>query len=279
MAGLKQNAVAAVGICLERLFPSVVRQIETGERRDSAARLKRAIVKGRIMRARARGGSDLQDALGSFWRESGGDAYHIHDSDDVFALFRNRHRFLLADVAGAAAAEGLSFTRLVEVGCGTGLLLRNCMEHLGGIDRVVGIDLNAVAVATARDRVAMDPRAGIVRGEAATWLAAHPAPGTILLSYNGVLEYMAPETVSALYRDLARSAPAAIALCEPVAHDHDLATNPDSYPFGAEQSFSHNHRARLESAGDRIVTAREDFHEPSRTRLSLVVALAPAAAA
>jgi len=93
--------------------------------------------------------------------------------------------------------------------------------------------------------------------EARDWLQMHPQPGTIVLSNGGVLEYFSQTKFDGLLRTLALSPPAAIALIEPVAPSHDLESQTESFVFGAENSFSHNHRERLGAAGFDVVFEKE----------------------
>jgi hypothetical protein len=88
-------------------------------------------------------------------------------------------------------------------------------------------------------------------------LAANPRPGTVVLSNGGVLEYFSQDSFDGLLRALALTPPAAIVLIEPVDPDHDLKTQVESYVFGQERSFSHNHRRRLRNAGFDVVFEQE----------------------
>ena len=216
----------------------------------------------------------MQAALGDLWRTPAGDEYHVHHSGDVHAMFRARHQFLLTDFRVAALDAGQPFSRLVEIGCGVGRLLGDCQVACPGIASFVGLDLNPYAIERARFEADPATNLHFEQAEAVSWLEKHPVPGTVLVSYNGVMEYLSRDAVSRILTELARHPPAAVLICEPVAPDHDLERDVHSYPFGAERSFSHNHEALLKEAGFRIVTAREDFHEGSRTRLKLVVAIA-----
>lgn len=270
---LSRFSKALFGKGFELLFPSLVREIDTDINRSNRIRIKRIIVSGRVMRSRRRGDAALQAALTEFWRAPSGDEYHLHHSGDVHAMFRERHGSLLTDFQRAATRAGQSFSRLVEIGCGVGRLLVDCRTACPKIGRFIGLDLNPYAIATARSETPHMANLHFEQAEAVSWLEAHPECGTVLVSYNGVMEYLSRDAVSRMFDGLARSGPAAVLLCEPVARAHDLDADIGSFPFGSEQSFSHNHPALLRQAGFRIITAREDFHEASETRLILIVAM------
>ena len=133
--------------------------------------------------------------------------------------------------------------------------------------------MNPYAIARARSEANPATNLHFEQAEAVSWLEAHPARGTVLVSYDGVLEYLSRDAVSEFWMDLPsfRRQPCFYA-------NRSLTTTiwkQMSIPIvRSEQSFSHNHEALLREAGFRIVTAREDYHEGSRTRLELVVAIA-----
>jgi O-methyltransferase involved in polyketide biosynthesis len=130
--------------------------------------------------------------------------------------------------------------------------------------RAVGLDLNDVALARACARLGPQARARFVQADGAQWIAANRAPGTVLLTNGGVLEYFAPESVDGILAALAATGPSAVVLIEPLDPAHDLATMPDSRIFGREDSFSHNYPVRLARAGFRIVRQEEVQTPPIR---------------
>ncbi len=87
----------------------------------------------------------MQAALGDLWMAPAGDAYHVHHSGDVHAMFRARHRSLLTDFRATAIDADQPFSRLVEIGCGVGRLLGDCLAACPEIANFVGLDLNPYA--------------------------------------------------------------------------------------------------------------------------------------
>ena len=109
--------------------------------------------------------------------------------------------------------------------------------------------MNPVIIARDRADFAQNHRLQFLAADASVWLQDTAGPGTILLTYGGVMEYFSAETLSAMFGTLAQYRPAAVALVEPVDPDDNLARNAASHAFGSENSFSHNHKRLLEAAG------------------------------
>lgn len=257
MSRAKDALKILVGRAAGFALPGLAQEIDENRNPERAAALKRAILRARLFDAQSKGDvAAIEAALAAFWKGQSGDRFHDHHQDLRFQLFRDQHA-IIVDALAEAISDG-GFTRLVEIGCGDGGVLAYCAEHLPQISDAVGLDINAAVVA----RAAADHRqAGrpltFVHADAESWLAAHPRPGTVMLSNGGVLEYLSQSSFDSLLQTLGRTAPAAIALVEPVAPHHDLASQTESFVHGWENSFSHNHRWRLSQAGFDVVYEKE----------------------
>jgi SAM-dependent methyltransferase len=76
-------------------------------------------------------------------------AYHRR-SDDYDTGWRGRMHHAISDrVAALCAADGTTATRVLDVGCGTGYLLRRLAALLPAAERLVGVDAASGMVATA----------------------------------------------------------------------------------------------------------------------------------
>lgn len=271
MSGLKDLAKQIVGRVAELAMPGLAREIDQVRNADHAPRLKRAILYSRLRRAHARGDkAAMEQALAAFWRNGPGDAFHGDFADARIGLFREHHADAVDELARILDASNATFSRLVEIGCGDGRVLADCIGRLPSITRAIGLDINASAIARAAAEHS-NPRLAFAEAEARAWLAANPQPGTVLLSNGGVLEYFSPENVDALLAALATARPAAAMLIEPASRDHDLAGDASSKVFGHEYSFSHNYRHRLEKAGFRV--AMEQETEAFGARLMVVIGI------
>ena len=266
---LRDAAKLGIGALGERLAPRLSRELDEG-RVTNGSRLKRAMLAYRIDRARRRGrDGDLQAGLTAFWKGDQGDVFHASHVDYRYALFRRIHAHLI-DLA-ADRVRGGRFARVVEIGCGDGKVLDHVRRRMAGIPTHVGLDVNASALARAREMFGTGPGVSFVEAEATAWLGAHPAAGTILLSYGGVMEYLSEGAVERVLRHLAAAPPAMAVLVEPVAPDHDLTRRVRSFSFGPESSFSHDHARLLEEAGFGVVHVEEQHHDGARWMLLIAV--------
>lgn len=274
---LRQLAVVATGRVVELVAPGLGRDLDAPSRDPVSARLKRAIRHARLARARRAGDAQaVERLLGDFWRGTAGDRFHTAHSDARFDLFREAHHDVLDAVRAVMADAPGAFRRLVEIGCGDGRVLEYALAQLPDIERAVGIDINASVIESDAARNPRPEALSYVCGDGLDWLQTHAEPGTVLLTNGGVYEYFAPDRLDAVFAEIARAAPAAVALVEPLAPEHDLGTEEGSLVFGAENSFSHNYRARLTRAGFEIAHAREVTIEPTRWIVMVAVRAAQA---
>lgn len=254
----KETLKLIVGRAAEAAFPSLGREIDEGRNNERAATLKRAIVQSRLHRAQSRGDvAAVEDALSAFWKGAAGDQFFSRYAEDRFGMFREHHAGVIDTLSAELDAFGQRFSRLVEIGSGEGAVLEYCAQRLPSIAQAIGLDINAAVVAEAQARQPAGGKVSFVNTDARDWLAAHPQAGTVLLSNGGVLEYFSQVNFDRLLQALAAATPAMIALVEPVAPEHDLARQTDSFTFGRENSFSHNHRHRLQQGGFQVVFEQE----------------------
>lgn len=248
----------AIGRVAEFAMPHLGREIDEDRNPQRAPRLKRAIHYARLRRAHARGDASAMDAaLVGFWKGGPGDRFHGSFTQERFSLFLDQHAVGLDRVAALLEDAPGSFSRLVEVGCGDGQVLAECAARLPSIPHLVGLDINAGVVARAASEHGTDGRLSFLAADARTWLASNPQPGTVMVANGGVLEYFSQDNVDRLLQALAAAPPAMVMLVEPAAPNHDLQTQPQSFAFGHEYSFSHNHRRRLGDAGFEVVFEKE----------------------
>jgi SAM-dependent methyltransferase len=262
------------GRAAEIAFPELAREIDEARNRSRAPKLKRAIVYARLRRADARGdAAGVEKALKAYWQGGPGDSFHVTYADDRFRVFQEKHALAVDALAELLKSSGGKFTRLVEVGCGDGAVLAYCAERLPELTEVVGLDINEAVIT--RNSAGLPPGGSLkfFTADGREWLTGHPQPGTVMLSNGGVLEYFSQENVARLYEALALAEPAAIVLVEPAAPDHDFLTEPNSFTFGREYSFSHNHRRLLQDAGFAVTFEKET--QAFGARLIITIAIRP----
>lgn len=273
VSALKNSFKVAVGRLAELLLPHLARDIDENRNTRRAARLKQAIIYARTRRATSHRDADaLEKSLASFWKEQSGDKFHAEYIDLRFDTFKKHHAGLIEAFAAQIEAGAGPFKRIVEIGCGDGKVLDYCAKRLPQIGALVGLDINASALARASRDFAGTERLTFVEADGLDWLAAHPRAGTALLTYGGVLEYFAQARVETLFQVLAAQGPAAIVIAEPLAPEHDLEAEQNSLIFGREHSFSHNYPDQFRKAGFRL--AYHEEMEQGWTRWILAVGIA-----
>jgi len=266
MSKVKEQAKLMIGRMAEACLPGIASEIDANLNPTRAATLKRLIVFSRTRRAMADGDFDrLEATLSTFWQGKTGDQFHSRFIDERYGLFLDQHAYVVDELAQVVEQSEAQFSRLVEIGCGDGQVLNHFARELPQVSSCIGLDINAAAIERAQQSYCGDShRMSFVHTDAIPWLAEHPEPGTIILTNGGVLEYFSPASVAQLFSNLAQSAPCAIVLIEPLAHDHDLATQNASSVFGREHSFSHNYPDLLRNSGYSIKTQKDFIHHPTR---------------
>lgn len=247
-----------IGSVAEFTHPELGREIDEARNTTRAVKVKRAIHYARLRRAQAAGDIDaLEGVLSAFWKGEPGNAFHDRFIEARVDYFLKYHTAIVEALRDLPAVSGLRPTRLVEIGCGDGKALAYCLERLPWVTQAVGLDINEAVIARNSDDGTFDRKISFVATDAREWLTENALPGTVAFTNGGVFEYFSQESFDRTVAALSASKPAAIALIEPVAPEHDLARQAESLVFGYERSFSHNHRHRLDRAGFEIVFERE----------------------
>lgn len=166
------------------------------------------------------------------------------------------------------------FLGLCEIGCGTGALIEDLRRQYPQLSQWTGLDLSPQQISDNRKTHA----ASGVRYETAdalSWIPQQAPAGWIYLSFGGVLEYVTEQDLRGLWTAIAaKGKPAAIALCEPIADDHDFESTLNSRVHGVEQVFSHHYRKMAVEAGFKVLTYR-DYLRFSRSRWAIMTAVIP----
>lgn len=240
------------GLLLEIFAPWITRELDDGLNSGRFVQIKRCILYARSMRARARGDATaLQKSLFQFWRADTSDAYFDKYLDRYETWFLGPHHAIVDQLA--LLSRSGTYNRLVEVGCGAGQVLEHCAAAMPEISNFIGVDINPTIIARDTVNFAQNPRLKFLATDASVWLQDNTLPGTILLTYGGVMEYFSAETLTTMFTTLAQHGPAAVALVEPIDPSHDMANDAASHAFGQENSFSHNHEKLLHAVGYTVI--------------------------
>ncbi|MBF9034656.1 methyltransferase domain-containing protein [Rhodobacterales bacterium HKCCE2091] len=243
---------SVAGLAATALLPRLRAEVEAGDMSGPHPRVKRMIAHTLITRLNAEGDQlKVQRALTGRWRARHMPIeYYDRHSDRFMAFWNGPHAPIQGWLSEFAAEKPVS--QLIEIGCGDGRALSLLADRVPDIPKLVGVDINEKIVARDRETYDGNPRLDFVAADATEWLTTHAGPGSVLMSYGGVMEYIAPETISEWLVLLRDQGGLGALIVEPVDPAHDLDNDPSSRIHGTEDSFSHNHRALLEAAGLRM---------------------------
>ncbi len=271
---LRRPLLLGLGTVLINMLPGWSEQLRRGELgKGMPGLLKRAAVAAIVSRelraGRARQLTGLHDWL---WRsDSQSLAYHQRTLGRFQSHFLQHHSELVPELQRMMAARPADFHTLCELGCGTGLLLEHLHGKLPKVRRWVGLDRSAAQTA-ANGAHFEGSELQFSAGDLRTWIPGNVAPGWVLLTNGGVLEYLAEAAVRELASHIACCCrPAAFALIEPLAAEHDLDRDAGSRLYGEEHTFSHNYVDVFTRAGMTVVYRRDMMISAQRWLLLLAV--------
>jgi hypothetical protein len=261
-----------IGCVLMALMPGVTARVRRQPFVHNWGPIGRLIRNGLQFTAVARRDHDLlEDFLADYWNSPVSREFFDHFRHRFETLFLAHHRGIVDEIGRAVDLCQMPRSRVVEVGVGDARVLEYLGDHLPRVDEFHGIDLNQKVVEENRNRFAGMNGYWFHTEDVGDWLAAHPAPGTVLFTNGGVFEYFRRSRLDELFRALlASGAPCMVAMTETIAVDHDLEGDPESHPYGHEFSFSHNYPAILHEAGFEVLFIRDRFtaegeeHHPAR---------------
>lgn len=277
MFGFKTRGQLLLGRLAALAFPSLTREVRAGDVGGPKERLKHLIARSELKRLHAKGnGTTVQQALTQRWAaENLQSDYYDHYADRFDDMFNGPHARIVDWLKDFADKAGV--THVIEVGCGDGRALAAMSERIPGIARWTGVDINSDIISRNVETYAGSEKLTFVSADADEWLAENLEAGTLLMTYGGVMEYIAPDTLNRWFDLVIAKGGAGVLLTEPADRAHDMATTPESYIWGRESSYSHNHRALLEAAGFEVLESDETVTWDSNFRWIMMLA-APKAA-
>lgn len=248
----------ALGRLLLPMFSRRVAGLCSGTQPGPLSYLDRLLIASLVSRHKAEGTLDQLSALSErYWAGDGATEYHARVESRFRSVFLPHHAVIVPRIERAVAATGRKFSTLCEIGSGSGQVVNYVSEQLRCVERFVGIDLSPAQIA--RNRARFDrAQLSFESGDAVAWITAHAQPGWIYLTSGGVLEYFARAKLLGLLSMLANEFhPSLLAIVEPLAPGHDLASQADSFVFGCENTFSHNYPYLCDTAGLEVLDQEE----------------------
>ncbi|MBT3294595.1 MAG: class I SAM-dependent methyltransferase [Verrucomicrobia bacterium] len=267
----KQKIKRLIGAVLVRLFPrraAMLRENSFTHHGRRLSLLNRMIGAGIGYGALQAGDYEtLGEYHRNFWGGQHAKAYHDDAPERFESVFLRYYTPLIDELERCLATRG-GVPTLCEIGSGAGLMMDYLARRFKAVKRLIGVDLDAVTTAAARQAFP-DPRMEFVAADALDYIEQNGQPDWVFLTQNGVLEYFPPDALDRFFRLVAGLAPAAVALIEPVARNHDLATRTESTPYGQEFGFSHNYPHRLAQHGFQVLYQHEERVFGMRTLMIL----------
>ena len=253
-APLKKRVAFHVGEILVSIFKSRATRVESGGQVGSAKLLDRVIRNGlRAQAIRTSNFRRLRDLHRTYWKSQA----HKFASD---CQFRFEEQFLAEDSTFLDNAEKylacFCIDRIVEVGCGNGLMLQYRSKRWPSVSQCVGIDIDPSVIEN-NARTYSDDNMQFPATNPTDWMTHVPNRPALLITNGGVLEYFLREEVESLFTKLRKHAPCAILLIETLGSDHDLENDCETRLYGRELSFSHNFPNLLRKCGFEVASVRE----------------------
>jgi len=249
---VKTQLGSLAGVVLAPLFPVRSEQLEQGQR-DATDLLDRLIVSGSKWQAvRFRDDVALRKMHRRFWKGRRG-AETLEKTEWRFQKwFLKDHAVVLRWLDRQMKLERNGRHRIVEIGCGTGMLCEHMLRTFDRIDNIIGVDLNAI-VTESNVRRNTDNRLQFINDDLMNWSRYGLEDGDVLVANGGVLEYLDPSALRFFFETIAKKRNIALVVVEPYEDAHDLDFGPMTTIFGYERSFSHSLARYMSRAGFNIL--------------------------
>jgi SAM-dependent methyltransferase len=249
-SGWKRHLILGTGRALVSVFPEAASRLKAGDLPPAPTRWHRLLLAG-LVDTHLRGGRlDELTALHDWvWTGDLAVDFHARAEARFTGMFLAHHAAIVPALQEAIAATGDRYATVCEIGCGSGLVLEHLGRTLGTGRQYVGLDMSLRQVELNRRRFA-NQGLRFEAGEGLTWVLRNGQRNSVFLTYGGVLEYFPPRRLQSLLSWIAGAlSPSIVAIVEPLADGHDVDADPDSRPFGAENTFSHPYPRVLAQAG------------------------------
>lgn len=249
-SGWKRHLIIGTGRALVSVFPETASRLKAGDLPPAPSRWQRLMLAG-LVDTHLRGGrlDELAALHDRVWRGDLAVGFHARAEARFAEVFLVHHAAIVPALRAAIADTAGRYATVCEIGCGSGLVLEHLRLALGASRQYIGIDMSLGQVEINRRRFAT----GGLRfeaGEGLTWVLRHGERNSIFVTYGGVLEYFPPRRLQSLLSWIAGAlSPSLVAIVEPLADGHDVDADPESRPFGAENTFSHPYPRAFAQAG------------------------------
>lgn len=247
---LKRAIRTTLGRLLTLVDPAAAARVAAGDLPARLGRRERLLIASLVARHAKAGTLDQLAPLHAWlWQGEQAVSFHQWAQARFDSWWTPYHAQIVVPLRSLIERDGSPYHSLCEIGCGSGLILEDLARRLPTLRSITGLDLSASQTRLNRSR-RVDPRIRFEHGDACQWIPRQGGAGTVYLTVAGVFEYFSRDSLQSLFALLAQQqAPAVIALIEPIAANHDLDQDPQSHPYGFENSVGHNYRHLLREAG------------------------------
>ena len=249
---VKTQLGSFAGALLAPVFPIRSEQLEKGHR-DASNLIDRLIISASKWQAmQFRDDVALRKMHRRFWKGKRGAALLEKTEWRFQEWFLKDHAVVLRWLDRQLNADRVGHNRIVELGCGTGMLCQHMLRTFSNMDTVLGVDLNALTIES-NSRRTTDDDLHFVNDDLMNWVRYGLEDGDVLVTNGGVLEYLDPAALRLFFDTLAKKKHLILVLVEPIAEGHDADFGPMTTVFGYERSFSHSLPRYLSRAGFNIL--------------------------
>lgn len=245
----ERRAKIAAGLALARLFPAHAARLIDEGLPPNPGWIDWLFVAGLVHRHSRDGTADrLQKWHAWLWSGDEAVAFHRMAEERFATWWKGGHERIVP--AMQELCRSLSLRHLCEIGCGSGLVLADLSGRLPEITQFTGLDLSEAQTTRNRLRYSAFPNLQFACGDATQWIPENVAPGTLLFTNAGVLEYLPPGPLKKLLADARQHlSPCAFAIVEPIYPGFDCHTALESEIGGGESSWSHPYPKLFSDAG------------------------------
>ena len=184
----------------------------------------------------------------NYWTNKGTD--YFSSSEDLFERdFMPNSSFIFDLLKNELSNQSEEFSTLVEIGTGSGKVLKHLSIEFPTIKRFVGVDLSPDQVEMNNKKFSNDKRLEFVASDGLDWVKKHGQGNTIFVTYGGVFEYFTEPLLQEFLKEINNLGKILFVSVEPTSPNHNFESNPNSQVHGFEWSFSHNYPKLFKEAG------------------------------
>jgi SAM-dependent methyltransferase len=164
--------------------------------------------------------------------------------DVIFQNVKNDFDKIFDEIIDKGKVENI-----VEIGCGSGKLLKYLETTRSGIPKFIGLDINENQIKKNQETFRDSPKLKFYTCDANDWVNYNHLPNTVFLTFGGIFEYFDGDEIRILIKKICDAPSTGIVIYEPLAKGFDPKKDYPSVNFGEELSFSHAYSYLVKEGG------------------------------